>query len=222
MKETRIAIIVLSLLAFSACFAVEACFAVPDYNLLTNEDFETNLSSWTKAYRVAGKADATWQSGGVFGSLGSADLWFSSDYSSGVRTLNLWQEFAVNPGETYNVGAYLKANTGSSVGDGYTAWLDFSWYDANYVKKGSSVSSTLLSPNNDWELFSTSGVVSSDAAYGRLILRFHAPATPNTYLREVLFDNAFAAAAPEPVSAALFLLGGAAIAIGRRKDRRTK
>jgi hypothetical protein len=205
-------------LAFNAGFVPFAKAEDVPQNLIVNGSFDENLSSWKKSGRLAGKADATWVPNGDE-EIGAAILWFSKSYTATAkRTVNLYQDFAATAGSEYLGSAYLKAVTGMSVDENYKAYIDIIWFDSADQRVGSKVTSAYLTaPNDDWGLFSITGVAPEGAVTGRLGLKFDAPIGSNTIYREVSFDNASIVLTPEPLSSALFLLGGAAIAISRRK-----
>ncbi len=211
--------IILLALTIMLCSAVSS-FASD--NFLTNAGFEDPISNppWEEKREVTGTAQIDRVIGGMDSDY-SAKLWASDNNPSTI--LNLRQYFSVTPGDTYYGSAYLKSISSEPVTDLYKAWVEIVWTDALHQGglPGNALSPYLKAPNNDWQFFQASGVAPEGAVYAWLSLKLEAPVNSGT-MHAVYFDNAWAGttAAPEPISSALFLIGGATLAIRRYAKKR--
>ncbi len=206
--------------------AIMVCPTIPLFasdNLLTNAGFEDPLAypPWEEKKEMPG-AQIDRVAGGMNSDY-SAKL--CSDGNTSLATLNFRQYFSVTPGETYYGGAYLKSISSEPLTNSFNAWVQIVWTNDKLEggKPGfiNALSPALKSANNDWQYFQASGVAPTGAVYAWLSLRLDAPTnTPGT-MHAVYFDNAWAGTtAPEPISSALFLIGGATLAIRRYAKKR--
>ena len=140
------------------------------------------------------------------------------------RQLSLSQGFSVTPDTIYRFGArLLNLSSFESLRNGAAAWVSLVCYtNANdKVELGSVNTKELTAPNDDWQRFIAFGEAPKGASYAELYLNMYSPKMFGDS-RTVYFDNAYfgAKAAPEPVSSALFLLGGAALAVRQYRNKK--
>jgi len=192
-----------------------------DDNLLQNPGFDSWRwkSHWRENSPGYTDVGVTHFSSNVYSSPNAAKFWAHNYVVD--RTITLSQKFDdITAGWSYTASALLKNNSGSSeLRDGAYAYVGLEWYDNYNHKIGSTSLSDLLTAANDaWEEFSVTSVAPDDAAYGKILLGLYSPAM--SYCSSAIvtyFDNASVTVTPEPLSCVLFLTGGAALFLRRRK-----
>lgn len=195
-------------------------FAADD-NLLQNPGFDSWYwkSHWRETSRGFTDVGVTQFSSNVSSSPNAARFWAHNFIFD--RTITLSQKFSdITSGWSYTASALIKNNSGSSaLRNGAYAYVALEWYDSSNNKIGTTSLSDLLTAANDaWERFSVTSIAPEDAVYGKILLGMYSPAmclwsSPIiTY-----FDNASVTVTPEPVSSVLFLAGGAALFLRKRR-----
>jgi hypothetical protein len=146
----------------------------------------------------------------------AAEFWADDNVALRNMTASQKTKVAITGGDTYYASAYLNS---PYMEEGDSAWVSLAWYDGN-TKISEIDSAKIYSGNDQWDLFEVSGAAPLNATSANLFIHFNAPVNNPSALRQLFADDAFLGA-PEPISAALFLLGGAGLAIGRRRTKKS-
>lgn len=200
----------------------QSSFAAED-NLLENPAFDAGFLSWKTHWTESspGLSDVwiTWEDSNVSSSPYAAAFYASNAVSS--KNVTLSQLFNATSGFTYTASALLKNNSGClALRDGAYAYVALEWYSSSNSQIGTTSFSDLLTAANDaWEEFSVTSIAPEDTAYGKILLGMYVSKQClfSSSAMATYFDNASVTVTPEPVSSVLFLAGGAALFLRRRR-----
>ncbi len=141
----------------------------------------------------------------------------------------LWQSFLATPFTQYEASAYLKSITGIppafeyltkgfALRQGAKAWGSLRWFDGSDNSLDTEDSAFLDGISNSWQQFSVTDEAPANTAYGAVLLRVSSPPMYG-YTRVAYFDDVSVRVTPEPASIFLFGIGGAGMALIKRKRK---
>ena len=194
-------------------------------NLLVNNGFEAAGLGGGDTFGASGWTDfggATFTvHTSILGSVGAN----SGDHAFkmfGGGASGIWQQFAINPGETANGSVLMLNYSGDQMANGQVAAINIEWIQADGVSQSAitpfisnGTFNAADAPVDVWTEQNITGVAPGDAAFARLTLitgDFLAGGPGGA----PFYDDAFFEVVPEPGSLALLGLGGLALLRRRR------
>lgn len=211
--------------SLTAIAAIGLVAPIAHANLLTNAGFEdpvlgpdaeaAGAAGWTPFNGVFTQDTALLGPGSNSG----------SQHLKMFGTAGVFQDFAINPGETANGSVLVLDDSTDSLGDAQVAALNIEWLTAGgtsstitpFISNGTF--SGFTSTQDTWTEITITGVAPADAVTARFLL-ITGPFQPENgdggAGGAAFYDDAFFEIVPEPSSLALLSLGGLAMLRRRR------
>ena len=195
-------------------------------NLLTNAGFEDAMLAGGDTFGAAGWSDFGGATFTVHGPSVLAPVGANSgDHAFkmfGGGASGIFQQFAINPGETANGSVLMLNFSGDQMANGQVAAINIEWIQADgttqsaitpFISNGTFTAAD--APVDVWTEQNITGVAPADAAFARLVL-ITGDFLPGGPGGAPFYDDAFFEVIPEPGSLALLGLGGLALLRRRR------
>ncbi len=199
--------------------------AAAGVNLLVNSGFEDAGLTGGDTFGAPGWTDfggATFTvHDSVLGSVGANSGTHAFKMFGGSAS-GIFQQFAINPGETANGSVLMLNFSGDMMANGQVAAVNIEWIQADgstqsaitpFISNGTFTAAD--APVDVWTEQNITGVAPADAAFARFVL-ITGDFQPGGPGGAPFFDDAFFEVVPEPGSLALLGLGGLALLRRRR------